>query len=417
MKIQQLRSGIAWLAMVGMIMLGGLRVQANDDERPGSPADESSAKVREVKVYATTEPDGEIVEQRVIVVGADPKVTPDQAQIQLKLAVEKAVAASAANPQKAQVLRIDAKPAGDVLAVRVADPNQTQRDEFGTHWIGVHINDVSPALRSQLNLEKDRGVLIGEVLPESPASKAGIKQYDILLAIGETKVGRNEEVMKAVKEADGKELKLTLLRGGSLLSLTVTPAERPKSDVVLRATERPQDVAQWIEAFPQLRSDAQPGLVMDVPGLQFDVVKPGQAWLFPDQDFQIALPSTELPEDLKVSVTREGKQPAKITIRQDEREIETTEDKLDEVPEDLRKYVEPMLGRARAPWKRQATLRNDVLIPAPPGKEERKLNVRPLPPEGSKGGLEQRLEQLERRFKRLEQAFPNRDPAPKNNEK
>jgi hypothetical protein len=286
---------------------------------------------------------------------------------------------------------------------------QAQQEELGKYWIGVQINEVSPALRSQLNLDEGRGVLVGEVMPESPASKAGVKQYDILLAIGDQKVDSNEDVLKVIKDADGKELRLTLLRGGSERTLTVTPTERPKREVVVRTPQGRQNVARWFENFQQL----QQGLPTDLtdPNVQFNVVKPGQAWVFPNQDWQIAPRAATLPEDLSISVTREGKQPAKITIKQKERVIETTEDKLEEVPEDLRRYVEPMLGRARAAWRRQAKSRDDVLIPAPPGQENPQKVIRALPPGRAPGGVERRLEDLERRFKDLERSLDNRDRA------
>jgi hypothetical protein len=355
MRVETLRQGASWVTMLSLIMIGGLRAQADDSANS----------------------DG----------------------------VENAAALDGEDVRATRILRIDAAPAGDVLAVRV--DGEPRVEELGKYWIGVQINEVSPALRSQLNLEKDRGVLIGEVLPESPASKGGVKQHDILLAIRDQKVAGNEDVLKAVKDADGKELKLTVLRGGSERTLTVTPAERPKRDVTAPQTEGPQEVARWIENFQQFQQSAPAGWTDR--NLQYNVVKPGQAWVFPGQNWQIALPAAALPEDLSISVTRQGKQPAKITIKQKERVIETTEDKLAEVPDDLRRYVDPMLGRSRAAWNRRASVGNDMLMPAPPGQEGRQKRIRTQPPGRSPEPVERRLEELERRFKELERSLDKRD--------
>jgi hypothetical protein len=128
-------------------------------------------------------------------------------------------------------------------------------------------------------------------------------------------------------------------------------------------------------------------------------------------------PPAQLPESLSITITREGKQPAKIKVKQQEREIETTEDKVGELPEDLRRYVEPMLGRPRATLNlrgapgapQRATLRlnnrpgaaADVIIPAPPGAEQPQRRVRALPPGGPED-VEKRLEALERRLDELQ---------------
>ena len=395
MRIDRCRNIVVWLTMVGLLMISGLRAQGDVKEQGAGADKKPRGETREIKAKTTRSAEVSKREQQEILVDGEPAAE-NSARALTVVEEDVLITADDGEERSDRRLRINinAEPAGDVLAVRLADGTQAQVEELGKYWIGVQINEVSPALRSQLNLEEGRGVLIGEVLPESPASKAGVKQYDILLAIGDQKVDRNEDVLSAVKEADGKELKLKLLRGGSERTLTVTPAERPKRDVVPRPPKAPPEFARWVENFQQYQQGVPPGGID--PYLQFNVVKPGQAWVFPGHDWQIALPTATLPEDLSISVTREGKQPAKIRIKQAEREIETTEDNLDEIPEDLRRYVESMLGRASASG-------NDVLIPAPPGQETPQKRVRPLPPKGAKG-VEQRLKELERRFEQLERS-------------
>jgi hypothetical protein len=407
MQIEYCRNSVAWLTMVSLIMISGLRAQA-DDAKPVDGADKTPRdEVRKMKVEATPNAEVNKIEEQQSRVAGGPAASPNSARALTIVGGDVSITAGDGEERSDRRFRINlnAQPAGDVLTVRLADEVQAQPEELGKYWIGVQINEVSPALRAQLNLDDGRGVMIGDVLPESPANKAGVKQYDILLAIGDQKVGRNEDLLTAVKDADGKELELTVLRGGSERTRTVTPAERPKRDVVVRRPEGAQDLARWVENFQQFQNGVSG---WNDPNVQFNVVKPGQAWVFPGHDWQIALPTAPLPEDLSISVTREGKQPAKITIKQKERVIETTEDKLEEVPEDLRRHVEPMLGRARADWKRQAKL-SDVLIPAPPGQESPQKRIRALTPGTRPGGVEHRLEELERRFKELEHSLDNRD--------
>lgn len=62
-------------------------------------------------------------------------------------------------------------------------------------YLGVLLSDVSPALRAQLNIRKNTGVLVEKVMDNSPASKAGIRQYDILTHIDDQILVNNEHLV------------------------------------------------------------------------------------------------------------------------------------------------------------------------------------------------------------------------------
>ena len=57
----------------------------------------------------------------------------------------------------------------------------------------------------------------------------------------------------------------------------------------------------------------------------------------------------ELPDDMTVTVTKHGKDPAKITVAQADKTWEVTEDKLDDLPEEIRPHAEAILGRFTIP--------------------------------------------------------------------
>lgn len=53
---------------------------------------------------------------------------------------------------------------------------------FGQHpRLGVRVDLPSETLTEQLNLKKGQGLVVEDVMPDSPASKAGLKQYDVLV--------------------------------------------------------------------------------------------------------------------------------------------------------------------------------------------------------------------------------------------
>ena len=50
-------------------------------------------------------------------------------------------------------------------------------------WLGVMIQDVTPELAKSFGLKKPEGVLISEVVKDSPAQKAGLKSGDVLIGL------------------------------------------------------------------------------------------------------------------------------------------------------------------------------------------------------------------------------------------
>ncbi|MBL8888280.1 MAG: M28 family peptidase [Phycisphaerales bacterium] len=70
---------------------------------------------------------------------------------------------------------------------------------------------------------EDKGVLVGEVLPETPASKAGIKANDLIIKWNDNRIAGVEEWMPYFNAAKpGDVVKVTLLREGKEISIDVT---------------------------------------------------------------------------------------------------------------------------------------------------------------------------------------------------
>lgn len=100
-------------------------------------------------------------------------------------------------------------------------------------WLGVTAESMHPALVSHLHelLGKGRGVLVGEVAVASPAEKAGLKKYDILLSLHdgehEHQLYSPEQLAKVVHHnRPGQEISLDLIRAGKPISVRMTLGER-----------------------------------------------------------------------------------------------------------------------------------------------------------------------------------------------
>jgi membrane-associated protease RseP (regulator of RpoE activity) len=174
--------------------------------------------------------------------------------------------------------------------------------ETGRYWIGVESREAQPELRAQIGLEEGQGLLVVHVAEDSPAAKAGIKKHDVIVSAGNTKLGHPQDLVKAVEGTEGKEMGLKLLRAGKEQVVQINPAERPK------------DPVQYI---------ARPGMGMVISGA-------GRA--------------VPLPDNVSISISRSGSKPAKISVGRGDEKWDITDQELNKLPDDLRPFVERMLG-------------------------------------------------------------------------
>lgn len=88
--------------------------------------------------------------------------------------------------------------------------------------IGVHCGEADEALRGHLKLG-EKGLIVLEVVEESPAADAGLLRNDLLLNVGGADLKTVHDLLTAVSESDAKELTLNLLRNGDATEIKVTP--------------------------------------------------------------------------------------------------------------------------------------------------------------------------------------------------
>ncbi len=204
------------------------------------------------------------------------------------------------------------------------------------YWIGLECVPVEPALRSQLGLAEHQGMMVASVMPESPAAKAGIKPYDVLVKAGDKPLREIKTLVEAVEKSKDKPLSLELFRGGKSQKVDVTPAKRP-GEIAEAGEEHgpPLGRGDW-EQMRKLIEKMHPG-VEGQPPMRFRFVQPG-----------MILPPTPgaeaLPENLSITITRSGKQPAKIAVTRGKEHWEVTENDLDKLPADVRHHVGRLLG-------------------------------------------------------------------------
>jgi serine protease Do len=107
-------------------------------------------------------------------------------------------------------------------------PQLTANGRVSRGYIGVTLKDVDPDLQQSLRLNTAVGALVQDVARGSPGERAGLKTYDLIVAVDGARVSGNDELIRRVSaQLPGSALKLDLLRDGRPHSIIVKLAERP----------------------------------------------------------------------------------------------------------------------------------------------------------------------------------------------
>ena len=96
-------------------------------------------------------------------------------------------------------------------------------------WLGISYLPVSPRVTSQFNLETNSGIYVISVIAGGPASRAGLKEGDVILKINHTEVTTSQQLKQAISQQKiGEKVKLSILRRKEVLFIVVTLGKIPE---------------------------------------------------------------------------------------------------------------------------------------------------------------------------------------------
>jgi serine protease DegQ len=96
-------------------------------------------------------------------------------------------------------------------------------------WIGVQTRELTPELAEALKLGDAKGVLIGGVVADAPAARAGIKPGDVLTRIGDQAVATPAELLASVAALKPRsQVEVGVQRAGRPLSFQLAVGQRPR---------------------------------------------------------------------------------------------------------------------------------------------------------------------------------------------
>jgi serine protease Do len=119
-------------------------------------------------------------------------------------------------------------------------------------YLGVQIQNMTPAIAASLGLPKDRGEIIAAVEPNGPARAAGLQQGDVVMKVNGIEVTPDNSLSYIVANTPiGSKVPVEVVRGGKRLTLTAGIGERPSEAALLGQPER--------NDTPEKNDNDQPG--------------------------------------------------------------------------------------------------------------------------------------------------------------
>ncbi len=97
-------------------------------------------------------------------------------------------------------------------------------------YIGVGIQEITPALAKAFNIPAEKGALISNVDPNSPGAKADLRRGDVIIELnGQPITGPNDLRLKVATMAPGTTVHLKVLRNGESRDVSLNLGESPSS--------------------------------------------------------------------------------------------------------------------------------------------------------------------------------------------
>jgi serine protease Do len=130
-----------------------------------------------------------------------------------------------------------ASPTGGSVGIGFAIPSNTAKKIYtellakgkvSRGWLGVSIQPLTQELAKSFGAKDTKGVLISDVVPDSPAAKAGIKAGDIVLQFDGKKTESPADLQRGVGlTSPGNDAKVTIWRDQAERTVTVKIGEAP----------------------------------------------------------------------------------------------------------------------------------------------------------------------------------------------
>ncbi len=131
---------------------------------------------------------------------------------------------------------------------------QLKKGKVVRGWLGVMIQDITPELAKSFGLKSDKGVLISDVVKDSPAEKAGLRRGDVILRFDGKDI-KNAHILSqtAAVTPPNAVVKIDLLRDGKEENISLKVGVMPEEEQKSVSPEEQSDWGMMVqELTPQL---------------------------------------------------------------------------------------------------------------------------------------------------------------------
>ncbi len=161
-------------------------------------------------------------------------------------ALEEAVGDVALEDQEPAQIEVQPRIATDDLNIVIGDD--------GSSWLGVETHEVTADKAKALKLSAERGVVLGKIVPDSPAAKAGLKENDVVTEINGQRVEGAAQFRRMIHEIPaGRSIQLTVWRDGRTQTVSATLAKSEEHrHVMTRVAPMPGAFAFRMPEMPEI---------------------------------------------------------------------------------------------------------------------------------------------------------------------
>jgi serine protease Do len=142
--------------------------------------------------------------------------------------------------------------------------------EEGGSWLGVETREVTSDNAKELKLPGERGVVLGRIAPDSPASKSGLRENDVVTEINGQQVEGATQFRRMIREIPaGRNVQLTVWRDGHTQKINVTlgKSEELRRNMTRVAPGMAGAFAFHVPDFPDLPEVAE---IPQMPSMEGD---------------------------------------------------------------------------------------------------------------------------------------------------
>jgi serine protease Do len=138
-------------------------------------------------------------------------------------------------------------------------------------WLGLEIQDMTPALAAQFGVKDGKGVLVSGLDPNGPAARGGVQRGDVIREIGRKTVEDGRALRLQVAEtAPGTVVDTKVIRNGAEHSLSLRVGTMPSETKAASDTEEPSSTGKIGVAVQDM--NAQVAQELGVPASTSGVV-------------------------------------------------------------------------------------------------------------------------------------------------